>query len=123
MARTITVGAAVVLSLAIVCGISVGRAHAFPGIGTFETPATMGGGGGKYFTGVPSDGYTCIVCHHDATPATFSVTGLPDNGFDPGRSYELTVQWPDTAQQGVTEARGPGCEGSSRRHARRAGPE
>lgn len=71
------------------------RVLAFSDPGTFGKPVTEGGGGGRYFTGSPADGYTCSVCHQGPAGPAVSVLGLPLAGYVPGTSYEVTVDWPD----------------------------
>lgn len=78
---------------------SPGRARAFSTSETFDTPVVgadgpSGGGGGRRFTGSIRDGYTCAVCHHDATAAEWTVEGLPLDGYTPRAEYEITVSWP-----------------------------
>jgi hypothetical protein len=66
----------------------------------FSDPASFGaspyaaGGGGRYFTGSPADGYTCKACHTGAAEPKLKVTGLPLTGYQPSVRYEIRVQWP-----------------------------
>ena len=53
-------------------------AHAYSELERFGEPAVDGGGGGRYFTGAPTDGYSCHVCHDDVAAPPVTVTGLPD---------------------------------------------
>jgi hypothetical protein len=63
----------------------------------FSADATGGGGGGRFFTGSPVDGFACKVCHDskDAPTPTVSVRGLPvEGGYVPGTVYDVEVAWP-----------------------------
>jgi hypothetical protein len=63
----------------------------------FSADSTGGGGGGRYFTGSPVDGFACKVCHEssDAPTPTISVRGLPvAGGYVPGTVYDVEVSWP-----------------------------
>jgi hypothetical protein len=67
----------------------------------FSDPVNFGlaplasGGGGRYFTGSPADGYTCKVCHAGGPEPQLTVLGLPLSGYRPNERYEITVSWPD----------------------------
>lgn len=71
------------------------RALAFSDPATFETDVAEGGGGGRFFTGSPADGYTCKVCHGGAPSPDVQISGLPLDGYKPGNAYEITIDWPD----------------------------
>lgn len=82
--------------------------------GFASNPLDDGGGGGRWFTGSPADGYTCAVCHSGAPGPVLSVQGLPIDGYIPGAMYEVTVDWPDTllragASAEITDERGVGA--------------
>lgn len=78
-------------------------ALAFDNFAAFEEPVTDGGGGGRFFTGSPLDGYTCAVCHFggaplegvsvEITPLTTEFEPLED-GYREGQQYEILVQLP-----------------------------
>lgn len=72
------------------------RAHAFSSSVSFGLTPEESGGGGRYFTGSPADGYTCTVCHEGGQAPKVRVLGLPLSGYHPGLAYEVTVDWPDT---------------------------
>ena len=61
----------------------------------------LGGGGGRYFTGSPADGYGCSVCHTSKTPYSFPVVqyGVPMNGYVPGKAYQIRLTWPEATSQ------------------------
>jgi len=67
----------------------------------FSDPVNFGlaplasGGGGRYFTGSPADGYTCKVCHTGGPEPQLSVLGLPLLGYRPNERYEVSVSWSD----------------------------
>jgi hypothetical protein len=84
------VGALSLLSIA----ASASRVHAYSSFGDYTRSIQEGGGGGRLFTGAPADGYGCDVCHRDAQGARLDVVGLPQNGYVPGQSYEITLAWP-----------------------------
>ncbi len=88
------------LPLGLTGAVLPATAHAFSDPTRFAQPiATVmgeaGGGEGRYFTGSPSDGYTCGVCHQGAEGPPLHILGLPLDGYQPGASYEVTVDWPD----------------------------
>jgi hypothetical protein len=72
------------------------RAFAFSDLFRFNDPAAVGGGGGRWFTGSPADGFGCDVCHTGARSEQIVVEGLP-RSYVPGVSYEIYIRWPDTA--------------------------
>lgn len=76
--------------------LPVGSARAFsePTLYTELTP--YGGGGGRFFTGSPLDGFTCSVCHQGGPKPQVSITGFPDS-FEPGESYDIMVRWTQPA--------------------------
>jgi len=59
----------------------------------------LGGGGGRYFTGSPADGYSCSVCHTAPRDYHFPLyqSGLPVDGYTPGDVYTIRLQWPEAA--------------------------
>jgi hypothetical protein len=86
------------VQLAVVCGIAlfVTSAHAYSDPTTFSMGVAEGGGGGRWFTGSPADGYTCRVCHGGGARTQLTISGLPIAGYVRGASYEVIVDWPDT---------------------------
>ena len=75
------------------------RAHAFSSSSRFAAPVSgletgaWGGGGGRWFTGSPGDGYACAVCHGDRE-GPFTVEGIPEV-FEPGMEYVFEIAWPE----------------------------
>jgi hypothetical protein len=71
------------------------RARAFSDPHSYELEVGEGGGGGRWFTGTPADGYGCDVCHDEVGSVPIDVSGLPlDGGYSAAQSYELGVRWP-----------------------------
>lgn len=54
-----------------------------------------GGGGGRWFTGSPAEGFDCSVCHAGGEPLELDIVGLPAEGWTPGLTYELQIAWAD----------------------------
>jgi hypothetical protein len=67
-------------------------AHAFSDPQVFADDTQLGGGGGRFFTGSPLDGYTCAVCHRGGPTPQMRIFGFPQN-YEPGTTYEVEVQW------------------------------
>ena len=76
-----------------------GSASAFDNFESYEQDELEGGGGGRYFTGSVSDGYSCAVCHFGGTgPEEVEVEIEPDpfeEGYRTGRPYRIEVTLPD----------------------------
>lgn len=67
-----------------------------------DPTAQLGGGGGRYFTGSPADGFDCSVCHTSNPPYSFPIEqkGLPIDGYVPGKPYtQITLSWPQATQK------------------------
>lgn len=73
------------------------RVHAFQSPSRFLADAVEEGGssGTRFFTGSPADGYTCKVCHTQGEPVHVSVSGIPVEGYVPGRTYPIVIDWQD----------------------------
>jgi hypothetical protein len=74
--------------------LQAGEAHAFSDPVGFNLSPIVAGGGGRYFTGAPSDSYTCKTCHSGGPSPKASVLGLPLSGYRPGGRYEVSIRWP-----------------------------
>jgi hypothetical protein len=69
----------------------------------FSDPAIYGqyptkekeGGGGRFFTGSPAEGYDCSVCHTGQGSFPVYQTGLPLDGYIPGQPYLISLTWPE----------------------------
>jgi hypothetical protein len=84
--------------LGLVCCLPLQAAHAFSDPVAYSDPVDLGGGAGRWFTGSPADGFGCNVCHTGQAGVDLVVTGLPVDGFAPGRAYEVSVTWPAFVQ-------------------------
>jgi hypothetical protein len=69
------------------------RSSAFSDPSMFARSTLAAGGGERWFTGSPADGYSCDVCHEGGQEPRLTVTGLPLAGYRPGASYEVVVTW------------------------------
>ena len=74
------------------------HALAFSSPETYDLPTLEAGGGGRFFTGTPADGFGCDVCHEGGPPVELQIAGLPVDGYEPGASYEITITWPLSAE-------------------------
>jgi len=74
------------------------RVRAFSDPEKFKVSALEGGGGGRFFTGSPADGYTCTVCHRGGTAPKVSIRGLPIDSYNPGATYDVEVTWDNPAK-------------------------
>jgi hypothetical protein len=79
--------------------IGAGSARAYSDPASFDLSPLAAGGGGRFFTGSPADGYTCKVCHEGGAEPRVSVLGLPLAGYRPGESYEVTVEWSEQLEK------------------------
>ncbi|MBN8612856.1 MAG: hypothetical protein J0L92_19835 [Deltaproteobacteria bacterium] len=70
-------------------------AHAYLDGAGFDSPAIEGGGGGRLFSGAPRDGYDCSVCHRGGAPLSLTLDGIPPDGWEAGRTYDLTIAFPE----------------------------
>ena len=87
---------AVLVALCLIATAAVSEtAYAFRLPVNFNQAAAIGGSGGRYFTGSPSDRYTCKVCHTGAATPVVQVSGLPFGGYVPGTTYQILVDWDD----------------------------
>ena len=84
---------AVLVSLALCVGFFPARSQAYLRGARYSDRAVEGGGGGRFFTGSPGDGYTCAVCH-DGNPegGPPPIVGVPDGVYTPGQQYALELQ-------------------------------
>jgi hypothetical protein len=73
-----------------------GRARAFSDRQRFDEASGTGGGGGRYFTGSPVDGYSCAVCHRGGPEPHVRIAGLPLAGYKPGATYNVEISWDNT---------------------------
>jgi hypothetical protein len=95
---------------------SVRTALAFSEPSSYSDDPLMGGGGGRWFTGSPADGYGCDVCHTGApSQANYPLyaAGFPEGGYVPGQTYELQLSWPEFAAQDLAVRAVKGAEPTS----------
>lgn len=83
------------------CVLSPRQASAYSTPDAFADYPSSGGGGGRWFTGSPADGYGCSVCHlaSSATKFPLLVAGLALDGYEPGSSREIVMSWPAFSQR------------------------
>jgi len=74
--------------------LPAGSAQAFSDPFSFNLTPVAAGGGGRFFTGSPGDGYTCKTCHSGGPSPKASVLGLPLSGYRPSSRYEVSIRWP-----------------------------
>jgi hypothetical protein len=74
-------------------------AHAFSDPAYFGQATVAAGGGGRYFTGSPADGYTCKVCHEGGPETKLRIVGLPLAGYHTAERYEIVITWPNAAKK------------------------
>src|SRR5262249_50188347 len=100
------------IGLTAVLVLSQSRARAFSDPYRFNDDVLAGGGGGRWFTGSPADGYGCDVCHAGARLRGIIVQGLPER-YLPGTMYDIQIDWPAsehvTAVVEVTDELGNGA--------------
>ncbi|HYJ08118.1 MAG TPA: DUF2271 domain-containing protein [Polyangiaceae bacterium] len=83
-------------------GVGLPRARAFSEPKLYGDLPAEGGGGGRYFTGSPADGYGCGSCHTGQGSFPIAITGLPVDGYVPGKPYVVRVSWPLAAQRALS---------------------
>lgn len=74
--------------------LASGTAWAHSDPADFAESTELGGSGGRYFTGSPSDGLGCSVCHSGGTVPRMTFEGLP-TAYAPGMRTTVTVAWED----------------------------
>lgn len=93
MNDTLALRFAAILSVAVMPA----RGVAYSDPERFGEAADEGGGGGRYFTGSLSDGYTCAVCHSGGVAPEVVVRGLPSMGYAPDQLVEGELSFPTGA--------------------------
>jgi hypothetical protein len=88
-------------------------ARAFSEPRSYYDDAAEGGGGGRWFTGSPAEGYACSACHTGGPSQPLYIEGLPTDGYVPGASYDLRIAWPEFAARAQIQAQTPGAPGAS----------
>jgi hypothetical protein len=87
------------LAICLYVSAAPNAARAFTDPLFFSKPARDGGGEGRWFTGAPTDGYGCAVCHSGKPPENIVVEGLPKDGYLPGKEYQVRIAWPEFANR------------------------
>lgn len=76
--------------------------HAYSTPDAFLLNPSSGGGGGRWFSGSPADGYGCSVCH-TGTPTKpifpLLVAGLALDGYELSTAREVVLSWPSFSQR------------------------
>lgn len=67
-------------------------------------PVRTGGGGGRVFSGSPTDSYTCEVCHTGGPAPVPQLRGRPPADYEPGATYMVEMTWPEEHLAVVVEA-------------------
>lgn len=94
VAHAFALSRALPLAFGLALAVAPSRSLAFSDPVSFADPVDLGGGGGRFFTGSPADGYTCAVCHAGAQPVTLAISGVPLAGYLPQAAYEIVIAWP-----------------------------
>jgi hypothetical protein len=105
-------GCEILATLAAVLGIA-SEALAYSDPAQFDAPALEAGGGGRFYTGSPADGYTCESCHSGDSQFRVTLSGVPER-YVPGATYLIRVDWPESVRHGaalfeLTDERGRGA--------------
>ena len=100
-----------------VCAGAGASAHAYSTPDAYAEQPVLGGGGGRWFSGSPADGFGCSVCHASAPGQRrfpLRVAGLPADGYAPAQKQEILLGWPEMSARWTelrpdpTVARAPG---------------
>lgn len=86
-------------ALLLVSVVSASRAYAFSEPRSYDDGANHGGGGGRWFTSSPAEGFGCSVCHTGGGKPKLQIMGLPSDGYQPASTYEVTLAWPEFAER------------------------
>ena len=92
-------------------GLALPRsAAAFSEPRSYFDDSANGGGGGRWFTGSPAEGYGCSVCHGGYAGQPLYVEGLPAGGYVPAQTYDVRLSWPEYAALAHAIRQTPGAE-------------
>jgi len=84
--------------LSLVTVLHASTAYAFTEPRTYFDAPSAGGGGNRFFTGSPAEGYGCSVCHTGPGRSwPLEMTGMPEAGYEPGETYELVLRFEELA--------------------------
>ena len=84
-------------SLVLVAGVRPASVSAFSEPKNYGEDPAKGGGGGRWFTGSPADGYGCSACHSGPGSVPVEVKGLPSDGYVQGTTYTVKLSWASVA--------------------------
>jgi hypothetical protein len=93
-------GGAMTVAIALVCSFAPAAARAYSSPDAYFDRASQGGGGGRWFTGSPADGFGCNVCHTNTPQGRdfpLYVAGLPTGGYALASRQEIVLSWPEFA--------------------------
>jgi hypothetical protein len=97
----------------IAAGVSLpGPARAYSTPDAYAEQPVLGGGGGRWFSGSPADGFGCTVCHAPGKGQRefpLRVGGLPADGYAPGQRHEIVLAWPEFAARWTELRPNPGA--------------
>jgi hypothetical protein len=80
------------LEAATIAVLALAGAAGFSTPALFAEPVSVGGGGGRWFTGSSRDGFGCQVCHDGAVAPLVEVDGVPE-AWTAGSTYTLSLRW------------------------------
>lgn len=90
------------LAVLLACASAASGARAYSSPDAYAELPEKGGGGGRWFSGSPAEGYGCAVCHSPAeSQRSFPlyVTGLPLEGYTVAEAREVVISWPEFSQR------------------------
>jgi hypothetical protein len=93
--------------------LDAGLVRAYSDPAQFAAPTLEAGGGGRFYTGSPAEGYGCDTCHTGGEQPKVRVFGVPAR-YVPRATYEIFVSWSSTIEHAsmaleLTDARGHGA--------------
>ncbi|MGD8862642.1 MAG: hypothetical protein PVI30_21710 [Myxococcales bacterium] len=80
--------------------LAAADASAYSTPDAYAAQPSEGGGGGRWFTGSPAEGFGCDVCHSPAPGQTtypLYAAGLPLGGYSLSTVQEVVLSWPQFA--------------------------
>jgi len=87
-------GSLIAIALLYASVVYASTAHAFTEPRTYYDSPGAGGGGNRFFTGSPAEGYGCAVCHTGPGRRwPLEISGVPQAGYEPGETYELVLRF------------------------------
>jgi hypothetical protein len=90
------------LAVLLACASVASGARAYSSPDAYAELPEKGGGGGRWFTGSPAEGYDCAVCHSPAEGQRsfpLYVTGLPLEGYTVAEAREIVISWPEFSRR------------------------